>query len=160
MRTVLLLFCLLIGAGPALSQKIESDKPPYLLVDSFRTDLRYLVIDAGNIESINVFKDSTAVLTYGEEARYGAVIIKTLPRTKLLRLPAILDKYNILATDRSLRVCIDKTLVAKTAFILIEEASLAGVEITTDRYWINAEDAISGERFINIRTSPKKQNNR
>ncbi len=135
-----------------------ADKQPYFQVDTFTVDLKLLVLNPDKIEIINVFKDNTAVAAYGEKAKHSAVIIKTKPNTKLLRVGDILDKYIISQADRNLRVCINKTVINRAELILIESSEILGVEITTDRYWINPEDANSRENFINIKTTSREKN--
>ena len=46
----------------------------------------------------------------------------------------------------------------ETQLILVESSEIEDVQITTDRHWINSEDANSRERFINIITKTKDKN--
>jgi TonB-dependent SusC/RagA subfamily outer membrane receptor len=131
----------------------DAGKLPYVLIDSFSTDLRFLVISPDKIESVNVLKDSNALAVYGDKARNGAVIIKTKPNTRLLRVNDIFDQYNIPKAARKLRVCINKTLINQPELILIEASEMLGAEITTEKYWIHPEEAKSTERLINIKTN-------
>lgn len=124
----------------------------YVQVNSFRTDLKLLIVNPDKIESINVLKGEHALSKYGSKAKDGAIIIKTKAGVKLLQLQDILNKYNIAATDRTLRICINHTIIKNTDLLVIEESEIAAVEITTEHNWINAEEANSNERFINIKT--------
>lgn len=68
---------------PAIGQHkflFDASKQPYVLVDSFSVDLKFLVLSSDKIETVNVLKDSNAVETYGDKARNGVVIIKTKTR--------------------------------------------------------------------------------
>lgn len=157
MKGVLLYLFATVLAISSTSQErmsIDGDKQPYLIVDSLSADLKYLVLSPDKIESINILKD--AVATYGDKAKYGAIIIKTKPNTTLLRVSEILDKYGVSKADRELRICINKTLVSQQELVLIEASEILGVDITTDRYWVNPNEANSNEKFINISTKEKR----
>lgn len=146
---------------PAICQNrysFDASKQPYMLVDTFRVDIKFLIINPKNIETVDVLKDSNAVKAYGDKAVYGAVIIKTKPNTKLLRANDIIDRYNISQADKNLRICINKTIISRPELLLIEQDEILGVEITTDKYWVNPEDANSTERFINIKTVVSEKN--
>ena len=144
--------CLDAGCGPF--NKIN----PLVLVDSFKTDISYLVLDPNKIESINILKDSLAISKYGVEAKDGVIIIQPKKNVQFLRIDRILDNNKIKGEDRKLRICINKTLIRETQLILIESSEIEDVQITTDRHWINSEDANSCERFINIITKTKDKN--
>ena len=140
------------GSGPI--NKIN----PLVFVDSFKTDISYLVLDPNKIESINILKDSLAISKYGIEAKDGVIIIQPKSDVQFLRIDRILDNNKIKGEDRKLRICINKTLIRETQLILIESSEIEDVQITTDRHWINSEDANSCERFINIITKTKDKN--
>jgi hypothetical protein len=148
-------FCFLSAAYAQQIPRLHGE--PYFIVDSIATDIKYLVIESDHIKEVTVLKDSNAVKAYGDKARHGAVAITTKPTVRLIRLQEILDKYNVSPADRNLRICINKNLVSKPELILAAEDMITGVEITTERNWINAEDANSTERFINIQTTGKKK---
>lgn len=158
MKSILLYISFFLLTIPALAQKrisFDEGKEPYFLVDTIPVHMKYLILNPNKIESVHVLKDSSALAAYGEKARYGAVIIKTKPNTVLLRIKDILIKYNLPETDRNLRVCLNKTLITRPELFLAEAGEIVEVEITTERNWINAEDANGTERFINIKTSEK-----
>jgi TonB-dependent SusC/RagA subfamily outer membrane receptor len=144
--------CLDAGCGPI--NKIN----PLVFVDSFKTDISYLVLDPNKIESINILKDSLAISKYGVEAKNGVIIIQPKSDVQLLRIDRILDNNKIKGEDRKLRICINKTLIRETQLILVESSEIEDVQITTGRHWINSEDANSCERFINIITKTKDKN--
>ena len=148
--SILLMFTIPVVAQNL--QKFDAGKQPYFLVDSFQTDVKLLLLSADKIESVTVLKDSNAIAAYGEKGRNGVVVVKTKPNTKLLRIGDLLDKYKIPKADRTLRVCINKTVVSRPDLILAEESEILGLEITSDRHWINPENADSKEKFINIKT--------
>ena len=161
MRHTLLYLALFVLSISAVGQTIPtlySVKRPYILVDSFVTEISYMVLSKDKIESVNVLKDSNAVAVYGNKAKYGAVIIKTKPNTTLLNTSSILNKYKIVEADRKLRFCINQTIVNHPELILIDADEIQSVEITTEINWINAEDANSTERVINIKTFDTKKN--
>src|SRR5262245_44559809 len=159
MKAVLLYVFAGVLTTSAIGQErmsLDGSKQPYLIVDSLSADLKYLVLSPDKIESINILKDGNAVASYGDKAKYGVIIIKTKPNTTLLRIGEILDRFEISKADRELRVCINKALVSRQELVLIEASEITGVDITTDRYWINPNEANSNERFINISTKEKR----
>jgi hypothetical protein len=119
--------------------------------DSMKTSLPYLILNPSNIEEISVIKPAS-LIAYGEQYNSGAIFIRTKSKVVLIRVNSILDKYKIVGEDRALGVCINNTLVKNPALILADPSEIAGVEITTNRVWIDAKDANSTERFINIST--------
>jgi hypothetical protein len=131
---------------------------PIIFVDSFKTDMKYLILDPRMIESISVYKDSNALAKFGEMGRHGVVIVKPTANATLLQIEKILEKYKIANPDRKLRICIDKTLIREPELILIEESEILDVKITTERHWTLLEDANSGEKFINIITRTNNKN--
>ena len=141
--------------GPNLTDKTRM---PLIIVDTFRTDLNHCVLDPGNIESINIFKDSSAASKFGDAGKYGIIMINPKPNTIFLRVSKILTEYVLCEEDKKLRICINKTLLSNPQLILIDKSEIERVEITTDRYWTNTREANSGERFINIVTRTKVTN--
>ena len=131
---------------------------PLVLVDGFKTDIQYLIMDPHMIESISVYKDSNALVKFGEGARHGVVIVKPTANATLLQIGKIIEKYKIASPDRKLRICINKTLIREPELILIEASEILDVQITTERHWTSIEDANSGEKFINIITRPDNKN--
>ncbi|MCZ2129415.1 MAG: hypothetical protein LC109_04020 [Bacteroidia bacterium] len=141
--------------GPS---RIDPTRRPLVLVDTFKTDITHLVLDPQRIDSINIFKDSTAISKFGDAGRYGVIIIYPKPYAKFLRVDKVLENYQLSNEDKKLRICINKTLMRDPQLILIESSEIESVEVTTDRHWINVEDAKSGEKFINIITRKKDKN--
>ena len=137
---------------------IDTTIRPLVLVNTFKTDFNHLVLDPKEIESIEVLKDSTAKLKYGDAGKFGVIIIYPKPRVKFLRVDKILKIYNLSNEDKKLRICINKTLLRNPQLILIEKSQIESVEVTTDRHGINIHDANSGEKFINIITRIKNNN--
>lgn len=135
----------------------ETIKQPLVLVDTFKTYRPYFVIDAAKLESVTIFKDSSAMTKFGVAARHGVLYIKTKGKPHLLRVDDIIRRYAVSSHDSKLRVCIDKILVKEPQFILIEASEIQDVHVTTDRYWNLLEDRNSGERFINIVTRGQRK---
>lgn len=138
--------------------RINETKKPLVFVDTFKTDINHLVLDPNKIVSINILKDSTAISKYGDAAKFGVIIITPKTSATFLRVDKIFDNYKLSNEDKKLRICINKTLMRDPQLILIENSEIEYVEVTTDRHWINIEDANSGEKFINITTKTKPQN--
>lgn len=131
---------------------------PVVLVDTFKTDMKYLIMDPRMIESIAVYKDANALAKFGEMGKHGVVIVKPTADAIFFQIGKILDKYKIANPDRKLRICINKTLIREPELILIEESEILDVKITTERRWTAFEDANSGEKFINIITRTENKN--
>jgi len=131
---------------------------PLVLVDTFKTDINHLVLDPNKIISIDILKDSSVISKFGDAAKFGVIIITPKTSATFLRVDKILDNYKLSNEDKKLRICIDKTIIREPQLILIESSEIECVEITTDRRWINIEDANSGEKFINITTKAKSKN--
>lgn len=147
----LFIFGLTISAAGQEKFVLVAGKQPYFLVDTFQIDdLKNLILTPDKIESVNVLKDSSAIAAYGAKAKHGAVIIKTKPDTKLLRVADVLDQYKISKADQKLRICINKTIISQPQFLLLAADQIDGVEITTEKNWVHPEDANTNERFINI----------
>jgi predicted metal-binding transcription factor (methanogenesis marker protein 9) len=138
--------------------RVDTTIIPLILVDTFKTDFNHLVLDPKEIESIEVLKDSTAKLKYGDAGKFGVIIIYPKPRVKFLRVDKILKIYNLSTEDKKLKICINKTLLRNPQLLLIEKSQIESVEVTTDRNGINIHDANSGEKFINIITRTKNNN--
>ena len=155
----LYLLCTLLAASAMGQQKTLMDpgKQPYVLVDTFRTDMKSLVLSPGKIESINVLKDSNALQAYGNKAKYGAVIVKTKPNTELHRLGDLLDQYKVSDNDRKLRVSINQVLISNPELILIDPAEVLAVETITGQQLINSGDQNNDEKFLNIKTIRKEK---
>jgi len=138
--------------------RVDSTRMPLIFVDTFRTDMKHFILDPGNIQSINILKDSSAISKFGDAGKYGVIMIYPKPNTTFLRGDQILNEYNLSAEDKKLRICINKTLMPNPRLILIDRSEIERVEITIGRHWTNTEDANSGERFINIVTRTKDKN--
>lgn len=140
------------------SSRIDTTSIPVVFVDTFRTDMNHLVLNPQKIESINIFKNSEATLKFGDLGKGGAILIHPKAHTTFLRVEKIVDDYNLSDENKKLRICINKILMRNPQLILIEKSEIENVEVTTDRFWINVEDANSGEKFINIITKTKGKN--
>ena len=137
---------------------IDTTRMPLIFVDTFKTDMKHFVLDPENIQSINIFKDSSAASKFGDAGKYGVIMIYPKPNTTFFRVDRILNEYKLCDEDKKLRICINKTLMTNPQLILIDKSEIEDVEITTDRHWTNTEDANLGERFINIVTRTKDKN--
>jgi hypothetical protein len=131
--------------GPRL---LDTARTPLVVVDSFKTEISYLVLDPGKIASIDIIKDSAAILQFGEAGKFGVIFIHAKVGTKFLQADEILDYYNLSDEDKKLRVYINRLFIENAKLILIEQSELDGVEVITD-------STVSGGRFINIRTRTK-----
>ena len=163
MRIVLLAFFLYISVcAGAQVQRVEAVRraEPLVLVNDTETDLKHMVLNPGNIEKLNVLKDSSAIAAYGDKGRHGVVLIVLKPNITLSNLDALLNQFKIADADRKLKVCIDKILMKDNAKILIDRSEVSSVEITTDRILNYPLEEYTGEKYINIITrGPAKKDN-
>lgn len=130
---------------------IRAEQAPLILVDSLPAEMNGLLLGADKIESINVFKDDMAIARFGERGRNGVIYIHTKPHTTLLRLNDILDRFNVSAPDRKLRVTINSVLIKNPEMILSAPGDIESVEIVTGCSTEDLKTAFSDERFLNIK---------
>lgn len=135
--------------GPNL---IDSTKTPLVIVDSFRTVITHLVLDPQKIDSINIFKDSTAISKFGDAGKFGVIIIYPKKYVTLLRVDKILENYKLSNEDKKLRICINKILMRDPQLILIESSEIENVEVTTEINYRYYDPGNRNEKFINIIT--------
>jgi TonB-dependent SusC/RagA subfamily outer membrane receptor len=150
--SIILILGLTVNAqtNPLSDRPVRIDNKPLFLVDNFRTESNYLIIDPNNIESVTILKDSASVAKYGQEGKNGVVIVVPKKIARLLPLQKILDKYSLSQHQNKLKVCINKTLMPTPDLILIDETEIVNVEITTERIWKNTEAPATKEKYINI----------
>jgi ABC-type lipopolysaccharide export system ATPase subunit len=127
----------------------DSSKQPLLLVNSLETGLNYLILDSKEVQEINVYKDSTAIKKFGERGKNGVVTIQTNEDVRLVRLPALLDKYNLPDSVKKLRVCVNDVLIKQPELLLIDESKVRGINTTALVDW-NDITRLSNETVINI----------
>lgn len=58
------------GLDRFVSVPMEIPGKPIVVIDSFRTFANYLVINPRNIDSINIFKDSMAIVKFGDDNKF------------------------------------------------------------------------------------------
>ena len=134
---------------------VDTEMRPLVLVDSFTTDINYLVLNPQNIESIDILKDSAAISRFGQAGKFGVIFIHPKAGTKFLQIDRILNDYNLSNEDKNLSVYVNKVLMQSAKLLLIEQSEIENVEVITD-------NTISCDRFVNIRTrtNDKTVNNR
>jgi hypothetical protein len=127
------------------SKHIDTAMRPLVLVDTFKTEINYLVLNPQKIVSIDVLKDSAAISQFGEAGKFGVIFIHPKAGTKFLQIDRILDDYNFTNEDKKLNIYLNKVLMQKPKLLLIEQSEFEDVEVIRD-------NTISRDRFINIRT--------
>src|SRR3712207_8120544 len=78
-------------------------------------------------------------------------MIRRPPRSTLFPYTTLFRSVS--PADRKLRVCINKTLVDQPELILAVSTEILGVEVTTERNWINAEDANRDRKSTRLNSS-------
>lgn len=128
---------------------VNDSAKPLVVVDTFVTQLEYLVLDPVSIESINVLKDKVATGKWGDRGRHGVIVITPKPTIRLLTLNGLYDHFAVPAWQRKLRVCINEKLVEHPELILADLTAIAGISTFVSTNWSNPSDPKS-ETFFNI----------
>jgi hypothetical protein len=126
----------------------NEDRIPIIVVDTFTTDPRHLLLEAENIASVDLVKNSKIIAAYGQKASKGVILVKPKKNTKIVSLTGLLDQFNVPVADRHLHVCVDKVAVPDATKLVADKDHIESVEIIT------ATPAVAGveERHINIVT--------
>lgn len=147
----------LAGFAQRTAMMVKPDQQPLIIVDSFTTDFNHLLLEPGRIQSIDILKDSSAVILYGDKAKNGILIIKPKKNTEIIRFNDMLNLFHITGPDRNLNVCIDNVRVKDSNKLLADRSDIVTVEIIRDIYWITPLIAGPEERYINIVTRKAKK---
>jgi hypothetical protein len=151
--SIVLIFCVarpILAQQPNRSDSLGSKKP-MVIIDSFTTSIEYLIIDPGNIESINVYKDSAAIAQFGDKAKNGVITIQPKPKVKLLRINQVLDKYDAPDSLRKFRVRINDAIVDRPDLLLFDESYVSGISTLVADDWSDLRN-VKSEKFLNIMT--------
>ena len=152
LSTACLLFLNSLAQQPTHNPTPAND--PLVIVDSFKTSLKELVLAPDNIASIHVFKDTSATNRFGDAGKNGALLINTKPNTNLLRLKTLLDRFQVPDSLRQYRVCINQVPIANPELILLDESQITGVHTFNDVEW-NPSGAHKNEKLLNIVSKAK-----
>lgn len=106
---------------------VNDSAKPLVVVDTFVTQLEYLVLDPANIESINVLKDKAATGKWGDRGRHGVIVITPVSTARLLTLNGLYDHFAVPAGQRTLRVCINEKPVDHPELILVDFTAMDGI---------------------------------
>jgi hypothetical protein len=153
--------CILTGTvviaqnNPRNSQinPVALQESPLVIIDSFQTDMKHVVLNPDKIMSIDVLKDSSTVSRYGEKARHGVIIIRPKKEANIITLNELLDEFHITGADRTLKVCVDHIFVKDASKLVLERSSIKTVAIITDIIWEAPQLAGKEERHINIQST-------
>lgn len=152
--TCLVIFSLQLNEGSAQQTKATA-KAPLVLVDTFMTDLKCLLLAPQKIESIDVYKDTSAIKLYGDKGRNGVVVVHTKGEVSLLRLKGLFDRYDFPDSLRNYRVCINGVIVDKPELILVDESEVESFGTFNRTDWYIFKEPRS-EMLINISSKRKK----
>jgi hypothetical protein len=153
--------CILIGTAviaqnnPRSNQNnpVALQESPLVIIDSFTTDIKHVVLNPDKILSIDVLKDSSTVSRFGEKARYGVIIIQPKKEANFISLNKLLDEFHITGADRGLKVCVDHIFVKDPSKLVIDRSSIHTVSIITDIVWETPQVAGKEERHINLQST-------
>lgn len=129
---------------------LAPDLQPLIIVNSFMTDFKHLLLKPDNIISMDVLKNERVIAAYGDKAKNGVIVIHIKKHTEIFRLTDIFEHYQIPDTDRKLKVCIDNVQVSDSSLLVIDKADIATVEVITDICWVTPQVPGPEERYINI----------
>ncbi len=91
---------------------------PLVIVDKFVTDMKSMVLNPSNIESITVLKDASATSLYGSKGINGVILIKTKPGTEFY---TITDFVNAEKNASVQKVKLNETVLPDAKKLLIEK---------------------------------------
>jgi hypothetical protein len=140
-----------LNAQPVAGSPYNSTKDPLVMVDTFITSIKCLIIDPGNIGSINIYKDTAAINRFGSGGKEGAIVIHPKDGVNLLRLGQLFDKYNFPDSLRRYRVCVDEVLIKKPELLLVDESQIGGIGTFVSVNWNDLRQP-KDEKFINVTT--------
>ena len=136
-----------------------STKDPLVLVDTFITSIKCFIIDPGKIESIKVYKDTTAINKFGNAGKEGAIVIHIKDGVNLIRLGPLFDKYGFPDSLRHYRVCVDEVLIKSPELLLIDASQINGIGTFGYIDWNDLKNP-KKEDFINITTKNSSLNHK
>lgn len=128
---------------------VNDSAKPLVVVDTFVTQLDYLVLDPVSIQSINVLKDKAATMKWGHRGRNGVIVITSKRSSRMLTINGLYDHFAVPAGQRRLRVCIDEKPVDHPELILVDLTAMAGISTFVSTNWSHPSDPKS-ETFFNI----------
>ncbi len=144
---------------PAEQQKgvLVQRTHPYIEINGKQIAQPSLVLLAPeNIESIEVYKDENATARFGDKAKDGAIVIKTVTSIKLATIQDIYKHYSIPAAQQNLKVVVNNQLVKEPSLILanlkqIEKVEIMHQDITAPVRWSLSDE----EEFLHITAKPQ-----
>ena len=139
-----LLFIMLSASAQNKLPEIDPARKPYITVNGFATDLTAMIFNRNKIKTVDVIKDSALLKRYGKRAQFGAVIIKTEPMN-FMRINALLNRFRIVDSLKTLPVMIDDVRIADKNLILADETEVADIKAVNK----------NGEMILQIRTKKK-----
>ena len=140
-----------------LNRPFPEQEQPMVVVNSYVTDMKHLLLEPNKIESINILKGEDAVSAYGEKAKNGVIIIHPKKNAVIVKLEQLLNQYNIPAEDRNLKVCIDNVQLVDNNKLLADKNDVSAVKVITDIRWITPAIPGPEEKYINIYTKKGKK---
>ena len=132
--------------------KIDYNKPPMAIVNSFKTDLNHLVINPDFIDSVRVNSNSDSLTKYGKAAQYGIIMIYISQKAEMLQLADILKIYNLTEKVSNLKIYLKSRWVTNPSLIYIDKSKLVKVELIHNEQSLKTDSSISEEHYIRITT--------
>jgi len=141
------------------SVSIRIDQP-LIFIDVFETNYSSLILAEDNLEILEVYTDSMRLGHFGEKGKNGVIIAALKTPVPLLRLEEVLDYYKIAASDRHLKVAIDKKFINPDLFLAdlnqIKEVEL--LQVTQQDILLSPiyhHEWVLGDKYLNIITKDR-----
>lgn len=134
------------------SQRLIKDSSAFkklIMVDSFATDLKSMIISPDKIKRVTLLENNTALCLFGEKAKEGAILFTLKENTHLMRLNEILTAFNFPDSEKNLRVCINDVIVDKPGLIIADLDNIASIG-TFYSVDVNCLTGVKDEKMINI----------
>ena len=101
---------------------------PLVIVDNFVTDMKSMVLNPSNIESITILKDASATSLYGSKGANRVILIKTKPGTEFY---TIHDFVNAEKNAGVQKVKLNETVLPDMKKLLVEKKALKQTAVSS-----------------------------
>jgi len=138
----------------SISIKVDQ---PLIFIGTLETNYSSLLIAEDNLKILEVYTDSTRLGHFGKKGKDGVIIAALKTPTPLLRLEEVLDYFKVAASDRHLKVTIDKKFIDTNLF-LADINQIKGIEllqVTQQDILLSPmyhNDWVLGDKYLNIIT--------
>jgi len=138
------------------SVSIKVDQP-LIFIGTLETNYSSLILAEDHLKILEVYTDSTQLGHFGKKGKNGVIIAALKTPTPLLRLEEVLDYFKVAASERHLKVAIDKKFIDTNLF-LADINQIQGIEllqVTQQDILLSPmyhNDWVLGDKYLNIVT--------